>query len=181
MGKFFKNEQGHEVGLCPCCNTIKPRSHLQDFPRGGPNAFTQCYECQRLASRKRDQRGHAIRAVIFERAGGCVWPGCHLKYPRDFPRNFALDHIDPSLKLHQNETKASWISHNQEEFWLRVAPNLQVLCTHHNLVKMAEEFGVGGDMHVEPWEDVGEEIPHIDFNEIKLVLPGFEEYANPLT
>lgn len=36
-------------------------------------------------------------------------------------------------------------------------------------------------MHVNPWDDEDEDIPHIEFNEIKLVLPGFEEYANPLT
>jgi hypothetical protein len=104
-----------------------------------------------------------------------------MKYPRDFRGNFALDHIDPSLKLHINETKPNWIAHNQEEFWSRVAPNLQVLCTHHNSVKMVEQFGSGGDMHVDPWEDDEEEIPHIDFNEVKLVLPGFEQFANPLT
>ena len=180
MGSYFKNEQGQEVGLCPVCKKIKQRSHLinQSHHSG---QFTQCYECQRLWSRKRDEQGHAIRAIIFERAGGCVWPECHMKYPQDFRGNFALDHIDPSLKLHKAETSPSWIPHNQEEFWSRVAPNLQVLCEHHNLVKKSQEYGVGGDMHIEPWDQDEEYIPHIDFNEIKLVLPGFEEYANPLT
>ena len=180
MGTYFKNEQGQEVGLCPTCNIIKPRSHLiQQTHRS--EQFTTCYECQRIRTRRQNEVGHAIRAIILERAGGCVWPGCHMKYPRDFRGNFALDHIDPSLKLHDKETWPTWLAYNQEEFWSRVAPNLQVLCQHHNSVKKAQEYGVGGDMHIEPWDQDEEEIPHIDFNEIKLVLPGFEEYANPLT
>jgi hypothetical protein len=104
-----------------------------------------------------------------------------MQYPRDLRGNFALDHIDPRLKVHGEETRARWIACNQEEFWSRVAPNLQVLCTHHNLVKMADERRVGGIMHVEPWDENGQDIQHIDFNEVKLVLPGFEEFANPLT
>jgi len=180
MGTYFKNEQGQEVGLCTHCNTIKPKSHLVDHTLQ-PGQFTKCYECQRTQSRNQLEQGHAIRAIIFERAGGCVWPGCHMKYPRDFRGNFALDHIDPSLKLHVKETSANWIPHNQQEFWSRVAPNLQVLCQHHNNVKRGQEYGVGGDMHIEPWDEDDQEIPHIDFNEVKLVLPGFEEFANPLT
>ena len=180
MGTFFKNEQGQEVGLCPNCNIIKPRSHLiqQTYKS---EQFFKCYECQRTYTRRQNQVGHAIRAIILERDGGCVWPGCHMKYPRDFRGNFALDHIDPSLKLHDKETWPSWIPHNQEEFWSRVAPNLQVLCQHHNSVKKTQDYGVGGNMHIEPWDQDEEDIPHIDFKEIKLVLPGFEEYANPLT
>jgi hypothetical protein len=104
-----------------------------------------------------------------------------MKYPRDFRGNFALDHIDPSLKLHSTETSPLWIFHNQQEFWSRVAPNLQVLCVHHNNIKRSQEYGVGGVMHVEPWDEDGQEIPHIDFNQVKLVLPGFEAFANPLT
>ena len=103
-----------------------------------------------------------------------------MKYPRDFRGNFALDHIDPSLKLHSKETSPIWIAHNEQEFWSRVEPNLQVLCVHHNSVKRGLQYGVGGEMHVQPWDDNEEDIPHIDFNEVKLVLPGFEKYANPL-
>ncbi len=180
MGTYFKNEHGQDVGLCPNCNTIKPRSHLIDSTHQ-LGQFTKCYECQRVSTRQRLEEGNAIRAIILEAAGGCVWPGCHMKYPRDFSGNFALDHINPALKIHKKETAADWIVFNQEEFWSRVAPNLQVLCTHHNLVKRAQQYGVGGEMHVNPWDDEDEDIPHIEFNEIKLVLPGFEEYANPLT
>ena len=180
MGQYFKNEQGHEVGLCPGCNKIKPRSHMLAASQQRPG-FIHCHECNRRANRKRLEKGQMIRSLLYERSGGCVWPGCHMKYPRDFRGNFALDHIDPSLKLHEKETAPLWIACNQEEFWSRVAPNLQVLCTHHNLVKMSQEYGVGGSMHVEPWEEDDQEIPHIDFNEVKLVLPGFEAFANPLT
>ena len=180
MGTYFKNEEGQEVGLCPRCNKIKQRSHLVSATYS-LGQFTKCYECQRTQSRNHVEQGHTIRAIIFERAAGCVWPGCHMKYPRDFRGNFALDHIDPSLKLHKNETSPSWIPHNQQEFWSRVAPNLQVLCVHHNNIKRGQEYGVGGEMHVEPWDEEDQEIPHIDFNEVKLVLPGFEEFANPLT
>ncbi len=178
MGSYFKNEHGQDVGLCPRCKEIKPKSHLVPLRS---LQFTVCYKCQRLESCKKQLEGQAIRAILFERAGGCVWPECHMRYPRDFRGNFTLDHINPALKLHKRETAPDWIVFNQQEFWSRVVPNLQVLCTHHNLVKRGQEYGVGGSMHVEPWEDDDEGIPHIDFNEIKLVLPGFEEYANPLT
>ena len=179
MGTYFKNEHGQEVGLCTSCNTIKPKSHLLSDERS-LRLFKKCHECNRERAREQLATGHAIRMILFERAGGCVWPECHMRYPRDLRGNFALDHINPELKLHNKETKAVWIACNQEEFWSRVVPNLQVLCNHHNGEKAGIQFGVGGIMHVEPWDD-DEEIPHIDFNEIKLVLPGFEEYANPLT
>ena len=180
MGKYFKNEQGQEVGLCPTCKKIKPRSHLR-ANSGNMPGFLTCHECNREKVRRWTQKGQVIREGIFLRAGGCLWPECHMKYPRDFRGNFALDHIDPSLKLHYRETQPLWIAANQEEFWSRVAPNLQVLCQHHNSVKRGQEYGVGGDMHIQPWDQEDEDIPHIDFNQIKLVLPGFEEYANPLT
>ena len=179
MATFFKNEQGQEVGLCPLCDTIKPKSHLVQHSQS-ERWFHFCYECGRRKSRERIVEGDRVRHSILLKAGGCVWPGCHMRYPRDWRGNFALDHINPALKLHNKETDAKWIVAHEEEFWSRVAPNLQVLCVHHNLVKKGQEFGVGGIMHVEPWDD-DEEIPHIDFNEMKLVLPGFEEYANPLT
>ncbi len=180
MATYFKNEQSHEVGLCPICNTIKPKSHLVPHNQN-ERWFHFCYECGRRRSRERLAIGDRIRHSILLKAGGCVWPGCHMKYPRDLRGNFALDHINPQLKLHSNETSSLWILHNQDEFWSRVVPNLQVLCVHHNGEKFSKEFGVGGIMHVEPWDDNDEDIPHIDFNQIKLVLPGFEEYANPLT
>ena len=183
MGKYFKNEQGYDVGLCTPCNTIKPRSHFVDQTHQ-PEQFIACYDCTRDKSRKFLREGQQIRNLLYERAGGCVWPDCHLRYPKDFVGNFCLDHINPSLKKGVYETSPKWIVHNQEEFWSRVAPNLQVLCMHHNGVKAAQQYGVGGDMYVDPWDQDDQddqEIPHIDFNEIKLVLPGFEEFANPLT
>ena len=180
MPKLFKNEHGQDVGLCTHCNTIKPKSHLVPFAKR-EGEFVQCYECNRQDSRKYLAKGDAIRHSIFLKAGGCVWPGCHMRYPQDLRGNFALDHINAALKLHIRETGSMWIACNQEEFWSRVAPNLQVLCVHHNLEKKSLEYNVGGTMHVNPWDKDEEEIPHIDFNEIKLVLPGFEEYANPLT
>ena len=178
MPQYFINEQGQQVGLCTMCNRIKPKSHLLARSH---DTFHYCHECNRKKTRRHSERGHMIREILLVRAGGCVWPGCHMQYPRDFRGNFALDHINPRLKLHIRETQPMWISCNQEEFWSRVAPNLQVLCQHHNNAKSTEEYGVGGDMHVEPWDYDDQEIPHIDFNEVKLVLPGFEEFANPLT
>ncbi len=180
MGTYFKNEHGQEVGLCPKCNTIKPKSHLVRHSQD-ERWFHFCYECNRRKNREQQAIGDRIRQSIFLKAGGCVWPGCHMRYPQDLRGNFCLDHINPELKLHKHETQSMWIASNQEEFWSRVAPNLQVLCVHHNLEKMANEYTVGGIMHVEPWDGDDDDIPHIDFNEIKLVLPGFEEYANPLT
>ena len=181
MGTYFKNEEGQEVGLCPRCNIIKPKAYLQHHQTAGPDQFTQCIHCQRAATTKSLKEGQQIRNLLYERAGGCVWPDCHLRYPKDFVGNFCLDHIDPKLKQSKYETNPSWIVFNQEEFWSRVVPNLQVLCFHHNGVKKAQQFGVGGEMHIEPWDEDEEQIPHIDFKKIKLVLPGFEEYANPLT
>ena len=181
MGRYFKNEEGQDVGLCPTCNKIKPKLYLQAHRTIGPDFFTQCIECRRAATTKALREGQMIRNLLYERAGGCVWPDCHLRYPRDFVGTFCLDHINPSLKKGSYETNAMWITHNEEEFWTRVVPNLQVLCVHHNQVKRAQQYGVGGEMHIEPWDQDEEDIPHIDFNEIKLVLPGFEEYANPLT
>jgi len=104
-----------------------------------------------------------------------------MRYPRDLPGNFALDHIDPSLKQHDQEVKGTWVICNQEEFWRRVFPNLQVLCQHHNGEKSHIEYGVGGIMHTDPWgEDVNEDLT-LDFNQIAFRLPGMEEFANPLT
>ena len=180
MGKYFKNGQGQEVGLCPSCNTIKPKSHFIDQTQQS-GQFIMCYPCNRGRSRKLLREGQQIRNLLYERAGGCVWLGCHMQYPKDLVGNFCLDHINPKLKKGHHETNPKWIVHNQQEFWSRVVPNLQVLCMHHNGVKRAQQYGAGGDMHVEPWDEENQEIPHIDFNEIKLVLPGFEEFANPLT
>ena len=104
-----------------------------------------------------------------------------MKFPRDLQGNFALDHIDPSLKQHKNETMAQWVIWHKEEFWRRVFPNLQVLCNHHNSEKYAIEYGVGGIMHTDPWDEDIDEESILDFNEIALVLPGMEEFANPLT
>jgi len=104
-----------------------------------------------------------------------------MRYPRDFAGNFALDHIDPTLKTGVHETKASWVLAHLDEFWKRVVPNLQVLCQHHNNEKNRSENGVGGVLHVNPWEVQEEEIDIVDFNEVAFRLPGMEEFANPLT
>jgi len=71
--------------------------------------------------------------------------------------------------------------HNQEEFWRRVFPNLQVLCHHHNETKRTIEFGFGGAMYTDPWDEKENEIVIVDFNEVAFRLPGMEEFANPLT
>ena len=180
MGTFFINEQGQRVGLCPECKEIKADVMFQKR-RKGSNQFTRCYECNRKRGLVLSAEWAVMRHEILTRAGGCVWPGCHMKYPRDLPGNFALDHIDPSLKQHRRETKHSWVMHNQEEFWRRVFPNLQVLCHHHNNEKRCIEFGVGGVMHTDPWdEDVDKDLI-LDFTEIAMRLPGMESFVNPLT
>ena len=180
MGTLFTNDNGEEVGLCPDCNKIKPASHFI-LRKETSNQFRTCYGCRREQSRERTKKGAEIRHSIMLAAGGCVWPGCHMRYPQDLAGNFALDHIDPLLKLHVRETNSKWVYINQEEFWSRVAPNLQVLCNHHNLLKSAQERRVGGILHTDPWDEDETDFEPIDFNEIKPVLPGFEEFANPLT
>jgi hypothetical protein len=168
MGTFFVNDQGVKVGLCPVCKIIKPSQVLRASPYSSEQ-FIICHECNRTNTRNHQQIGQRIRLQIFEEAGGCQWfGGCHLRYPRDYSGNFALDHVNPKLKLHKSETRSGWIASNLVEFETRVKPNLQVLCNHHNTLKGGEEYGVGGFMHIEPWDQ--EDIDNnsvIHFDEIQ--------------
>jgi len=104
-----------------------------------------------------------------------------MRYPRDLYGNFELDHIDPTLKIKRGETKSNWIASNQDEFWTRVYPNLQVLCGHHHRLKSASEKKVGGILYINVWDRDNEEDQIVDFNGIALRLPGMESFANPLT
>jgi len=180
MGTFFINDSGQSVGLCPKCNLIKPQAMFakQTYQ---VNQFTYCYVCMREFTQIRRSIGDQIKISIIEQAGGCVWPGCHMRYPRDFFGNFELDHINPELKIKPTETKSTWIASNQEEFWIRVYPNLQVLCGHHHQEKTRSEQKAGGILHVNPWDRDTDEDSIVDFNEIAPVLPGMESFVNPLT
>lgn len=180
MGFFFINDDGQRVGLCPTCNNIKP-DYLMRAYKDKPEQFRTCYECNRKTGRAVEEQWQQIRHSLLLKAGGCVWPGCHMRYPQDLSGNFALDHIDPKLKTGNHETKGTWVMAHLDEFWERVVPNLQVLCNHHNYEKMKMEIGVGGVLHINPWDEQEDEIRIVDFNEIAFRLPGMEEFANPLT
>jgi len=180
MGFFFINDDGQRVGLCPKCNKIKPDVLFRAY-KDRPEQFRDCYECHREYRRAICEEWQQIRHSLLLKAGGCVWPGCHMRYPQDLSGNFALDHIDPTLKTGAHETKSWWVLSHLHEFWGRVVPNLQVLCHHHNTEKNSVESGVGGVLHTDPWdEDIDEDLI-VDFNEIAFRLPGMEEFANPLT
>jgi len=180
MGTFFTNDQGQRVGLCQGCNQIKP-DFMFILDKRKSNQFTICYHCNRERRRGQLMQWAAIRHNILIQAGGCVWPGCHMKYPRDFSGNFALDHIDPTLKTGSHETTDWWVVAHLDEFWERVVPNLQVLCHHHNGEKNSIESGVGGVLHTDPWdEDIDEDLI-LDFNDLAPCLPGMESFMNPLT
>ena len=107
---------------------------------------------------------------------------CHMRYPRDLRGNFALDHIDATLKQDDRETQPAWIACNEQEFFKRIRPNLQVLCTHHNNLKKSIEYNVGGIHHVNPWEREDDELTEDKYYEdVQLVIPGLELIPNPLT
>jgi hypothetical protein len=139
------------------------------------NPNTLCHDCNRIKVKDRNAVGHAQRERLFLAAGGCQWVEngvrCIMRYPDHHRGNFALDHIDPSLKQPKDLLPA-WIAGNVDEFWSRVAPNLQVLCQHHNSVKCWQQYGVGGELHVEPWlEDYDQEFMPPTINQLSLFNP----------
>ena len=170
-----------------CEQPIKPvrRFKVWNSPRASPGFL--CYDCNRKRTRVSLTRGLEIKSQILNEAGGCMWVGddglrCHMRYPRDHRGNFALDHIDASLKQGHHETQPTWIGCNEQEFFKRVRPNLQVLCHHHNNLKRSIEFGVGGIHHVNPWEREDDELnDEVYYDDIQLVIPGLELILNPLT
>ena len=180
MGTFFRDGNGNTVGLCPDCKRIKPETHFRKR-RDRTAQFISCYDCEYDRSVARHRLGQEERHRILQAAGRCMWPDCHLRYPQDHRGNFELDHIDPRLKQHERELDAVWISGHVQEFRMRVEPNLQVLCRHHNLVKRNLEYGKGGFMYKTPWEEQSD-ASFVDLNDLTPQLPGFEDvFSDPLT
>ena len=176
------DEQGVRWARCPgaVLNQIRlTERHLAPLfkIRGwtSDNVNTTCIDCVRLLATKRNAIGHAQREIVLSRSGGCEWIDggvrCIMRYPEHYRGNFALDHIDPTLKR-SNDLLPAWIASNIDEFWSRVVPNLQVLCHHHNSVKCWQQYGVGGEMHVDPWlEEYDYELIPPDDNQLTLFGP----------
>lgn len=180
---------GVRVARCPysgCEQAIKPVSKFVSWTAPLAKA-TYCHDCNRKNVRKVRERGLEVKEQLLTEAGGCMWLNddgtrCHMRYPRDHRGNFTLDHIDASLKEGDHETRADWIVSHEQEFFERVRPNLQVLCCHHNRIKASIEQGVGGILHVNPWEreDDGSDNDTY-YDDFQLVIPGLELGPNPLT
>ena len=113
-----------------------------------------CKECKADYSRRYRQYGEDIRKKIILESGGCQNPECDSSPERGRLLTtghnyglFELDHIDESLKLRQDETKSGFIVANEKDFWLRVKPNLQVLCCQCHAIKSANARKTGNSVH----------------------------------
>jgi len=176
-------EDGVRVFRCTKQGCIRP---VQMFNRWyGSTRNFWCQECNNRKNKEKNLIGFQIRHEIMLQDGGCVWveddgTRCGLRYPEHLRGNFALDHIDPTLKQHLRETHVSWIACNQDEFFTRVRPNLQTLCQHHNAVKNTKDHGIGGKYYVAPWSE-NFNTSDAEYEDMYLVLPGMESFVNPLT
>ena len=79
--------------------------------------------------------------------GKCQGEGCGLLYDEENAGYFQWDHVDETLKLHNYETKGSWLVCHQQEFENRVRPNLQLLCVKCHKNKSVESMKAGGVAH----------------------------------
>ena len=51
------------------------------------------------------------------------------------------------MKLFKTEAEARWIDGHRDEFYTRVAPNLQLLCVKCHKIKTSKELKLGGSVH----------------------------------
>jgi len=113
-----------------------------------------CITCSLVYRRVWGETGQKIREQIIFEAGGCENPDCcssnygerSILHEKNY-LNFQLDHIDESLKIHKRETSNDFIYRNQEEFFSRVRPNLQVLCYQCHLIKSSLSLRFGNSVH----------------------------------
>jgi hypothetical protein len=113
-----------------------------------------CKSCDSKDQLRRRLIGIEVKILVKKQAGGCQNELCCSSNDRGRAlltdlneKSFQLDHIDESLKIHNYETQGEWIAGNEEEFWSRVRPNIQVLCYQCHAIKTNLSQKLGNVVH----------------------------------
>jgi hypothetical protein len=154
MPLAYPNADGELVKRCTVCGEVKPATldHFYQHKQSLGELDHRCRICHNrismIRNRERRRRGSIIKEQVKASISDkCQHPGCHMRYPEDHPLNFDLDHIDPKLKLREDETDVKWIAANEHEFRTRVVPNLQLICCHHHRMRTGEQRTFGGEIY----------------------------------
>ncbi len=139
---------------CTQCQRELSVEQFSKKPKSKDGFQFVCKECNVGYIQKRRQIGTEIRRKIMDESEGCQNPSCcsspehgRLLITGYNYGLFDLDHINESLKLHRYEVESAWIVANEDEFWTRIKPNVQVLCRQCHLFKTSKSRRTGGAVY----------------------------------
>ena len=130
---------------CTKCHVVKQLTDFSNVDRGKYGKNSKCKKCNQLYAEKKTERGLKILKELASSQRCCQH--CSRLYTNEDWHFFEFDHINPNLKLFKNEAEARWIDGHRDEFYTRVAPNLQLLCVKCHKIKTSEEIKLGGSVH----------------------------------
>jgi hypothetical protein len=130
---------------CSICQLVKSLTEFNKNNGNQDRLSTYCRVCQSKYTANRTKRGLSVLQDLAITIGCCSH--CQRPYTNEDWHFFEFDHIDPSLKQSRRETDTKWIASNLNEFFTRVAPNLQLLCVKCHKIKTSKELKIGGTIY----------------------------------
>jgi len=131
---------------CKKCFLVKSLTEFNKSPRNTKDGrHPWCKNCQANINAAFARKGLEILQTLAKTKGSCNI--CARPYTDEDWYFFEFDHIQPSLKLSRRETHSGWVARHIQEFFERVEPNLQLLCTKCHKEKTSEELKLGGKIH----------------------------------
>jgi hypothetical protein len=130
---------------CGKCQLVKSVTEFNKNTKDRDGLRNSCKMCCQNTNAVTTQRGLDILQSLAMTQGCCKL--CQRPYTNEDWYFFEFDHIDPSLKQSKKETEARWVSGHQDEFFQRVALNLQLLCIKCHKIKTSKELQLGGAVH----------------------------------